>query len=572
MAEDRRPRAIFMAFGTRGDVFPIAAIAAAFACDQQQYHVVLITHLAHQSLSEHLAAKNVAYIPVSSPPVLSVHQFGSEQIPFSMHKKRIQVEHRQQCLSVVERVLGDSPSTKDDFIVINFFALEGWHLAEMFQIRCVIASPYVVPYSAPSSFERRFKQELPCLYKYFQESSPNMVNWKDVVHWMWPIFTEDWGRWRSEYLKLSPVPFMDPVTNLPAWHMHVDSPILLYGFSKEIVEYPGYWPPNIHVCGFWFLPLEWQFSCNKCRDIMSASPNGSMTGMSELCTIHADIQQFLMKSSHPQLPLFIGLSSIGRREGSASLFPNSHFSIKNCGVTLLLQMHHAIAKIFFFIYAIHFANNPPLSVSLLITEGFCLFHSMGFLKNPHAFLRVLKAVLDVTEHRFILFSSGYEPLEAAIQSIACESSNRANPPPSNVHGTFLFSDRLYCFSGSIPYSWLFSKCAVAIHHGGSGSTAAALHAGIPQILCPFILDQFYWAERLHWIGVAPEPLRSWHLFPDNDDATSISQAADCLARAIKLSLSPEIKAQASKVADRISSEDGSQEALKVLKEKVVCPC
>ncbi|RWW76092.1 hypothetical protein BHE74_00015842, partial [Ensete ventricosum] len=164
MAEDRRPRAIFMAFGTRGDVFPIAAIAAAFACDQQQYHVVLITHLAHQSLSEHLAAKNVAYIPVPSPPVLSVHQFGtdlfflplqgSEQIPFSMHKKRIQVEHRQQCLSVVERVLGDYPSMKDDFIVINFFALvplEGWHLAEMFQIRCVIASPYVVPYRYPNS-------------------------------------------------------------------------------------------------------------------------------------------------------------------------------------------------------------------------------------------------------------------------------------------------------------------------------------------------------------------------------------------------------------------------------------
>ncbi|CAL9771745.1 unnamed protein product [Musa acuminata subsp. burmannicoides] len=509
MAEDRRPRAIFMAFGTRGDVFPIAAIAAAFACDQQQYHVVLITHLAHQSLSEHLAAKNVAYIPVSSPPVLSVHQFGSEQMPFSMHKKRIQAEHRKQCLSVVERVLGDYPSMKDDFIVINFFALEGWHLAEMFQIRCVIASPYVVPYSAPSSFERRFKQELPCLYNYFQESSPNTVNWKDVVHWMWPLFTEDWGRWRSEYLKLSPIPFMDPVTNLPVWHMHAGSPILLYGFSKEIVECPGYWPLNIHVCGFWFLPLEWQFSCNKCRDIMSASPNGSMTGMSELCTIHADIQQFLMKSSHPQLPLFIGLSSIG---------------------------------------------------------------SMGFLKNPHAFLRVLKAVLDVTEHRFILFSSGYEPLDAAIQSISCESSNRANPPPSNIHGTFLFSERLYCFSGSIPYSWLFSKCAVAIHHGGSGSTAAALHAGIPQILCPFILDQFYWAERLHWIGVAPEPLRSWHLFPDNDDATSISQAADCLARAIKLSLSPEIKAQASKVADRISSEDGLQEALKVLKERVLCPC
>lgn len=95
---------------------------------------------------------------------------------------------------------------------------------------------------------------------------------------------------------------------------------------------------------------------------------------------------------------------------------------------------------------------------------------MGFLKNPHAFLRVLKAVLDVTEHRFILFSSGYEPLDAAIQSIACESSNRANPPPSNIHGTLLFSDRLYCFSGFVnlwrlkyPYLFLIFYFYLKIH-------------------------------------------------------------------------------------------------------------
>ncbi|RRT84918.1 hypothetical protein B296_00012794 [Ensete ventricosum] len=183
---------------------------------------------------------------------------------------------------------------------------------------------------------------------------------------------------------------------------------------------------------------------------MSASPNGSVTGMGELCTIHADIQQFLMKSSNPQLPLFIGLSSIGR---------------------------------------------------------------------------------------FILFSSGYEPLDAAIQSIACESSNRANPPPSNRHGTLLFIRYLIAgYSLNVQLQFI---------------TEAGKDL---NILCPFILDQFYWAERLHWMGVAPEPLRSWHLFPDNDDATSISQAAECLARAIKLSLSPEVKAQASKVADRISSE------------------
>lgn len=179
MAADRKPRAIFMAFGTKGDVFPIAAIASAFACDQKQYQVVLITHRAHQSLGMHLAEKNVNYIPVNSPPVLSVHQFvnmpDSEQVSFPIHKKKIQAAHREECLSVIESVLGDYPKMKSDFIVINFFALEGWHLSETFQIRCVIASPYVVPYSAPSTFAHQFKQELPLLYKYFQEAPPNTL-------------------------------------------------------------------------------------------------------------------------------------------------------------------------------------------------------------------------------------------------------------------------------------------------------------------------------------------------------------------------------------------------------------
>ncbi|XP_060667250.1 uncharacterized protein LOC132799442 [Ziziphus jujuba] len=69
---------------------------------------------------------------------------------------------------------------------------EGWSLAELFQVRCIVAAPYVVPCSAPSSFERQFKKELPLLYKYLQESPSKKVYWKDVIHWMWPLFTEYW--------------------------------------------------------------------------------------------------------------------------------------------------------------------------------------------------------------------------------------------------------------------------------------------------------------------------------------------------------------------------------------------
>ena len=44
-----------------------------------------------------------------------------------------------------------------------------------------------------------------------------------------------------------------------------------------------------------------------------------------------------------------------------------------------------------------------------------------------------------------------------------------------------------------------------LHHGGSGTTAAALHAGCPQVVCPFIFDQFGWAERVEWAGVGARP-------------------------------------------------------------------
>ncbi|KAL4385795.1 hypothetical protein GQ457_15G017040 [Hibiscus cannabinus] len=123
---------------------------------------------------------------------------------------------------------------------------------------------------------------------------------------------------------------------------------------------------------------------------------------------------------------------------------------------------------------------------------------------------------------------------------------------------------------TIPYNWLFPKCVAAIHHGGSGSTAAALHAGIPQIICPFMLDQFYWADKMFWLGVAPEPLRRNHLVPEHISNTIIRDAANVLSQAIHDALSPRIKARALDLSKRISPEDGVSEAVKTLREEIGC--
>ncbi|KAK4747596.1 hypothetical protein SAY87_014182 [Trapa incisa] len=509
-AKREQPIAVFMAFGTQGDVYPLAAIAAAFAAEMAHYSVFFITHSAHQNLSVHLAKEHVTYLPITSPPVLSFHEKDqdSEMVKTSIstwRKKAITNDHRQQCVSAVERIFGLDEVLNGDFILINFFALEGWSLAELFQVQCVVAAPYVVPYSAPASFESCFQNQFSHLYGYLIEAPINKICWKDIMHWMWPLFTENWGSWRSKALNLSPIPFTDPVTGLPTWHERAPSPTVMYGFNEDIVECPDYWPSNIRISGFWFLPDEWQFSCQKCYEAYGLHNFRNLKAQDHTCPSHVQLHAFLNADVSVK-PVFIGLSSIGR---------------------------------------------------------------MGFLMNPRPFLLVLKEAATMTGHRFILFTASYEPLDAAILDITSEEPSSSSQTDYSEHGRLLFGGQLFCFCGSIPYKWLFQQCAAAIHHGGSGSTAAALHAGIPQVICPFMLDQFYWAERMFWLGVAPAPLKRRHLLPDDDDDVHIKEAALILSKSIYQSLSREVKARALEISSKISIQDGVAEAVKILKKEVL---
>lgn len=54
---------------------------------------------------------------------------------------------------------------------------------------------------------------------------------------------------------------------------------------------------------------------------------------------------------------------------------------------------------------------------------------------------------------------------------------------------------------SLPHSWLLQHCAGVVHHGGFGTTAASLRAGVPQLFIPHIADQFFWGERVQQLGV-----------------------------------------------------------------------
>src|SRR5512133_1134494 len=52
-------------------------------------------------------------------------------------------------------------------------------------------------------------------------------------------------------------------------------------------------------------------------------------------------------------------------------------------------------------------------------------------------------------------------------------------------------------AGSLPHGWLFEQVSAVIHHGGFGTTAAVLRAGVPGIVIPHVIDQFYWGQRVY---------------------------------------------------------------------------
>lgn len=57
--------------------------------------------------------------------------------------------------------------------------------------------------------------------------------------------------------------------------------------------------------------------------------------------------------------------------------------------------------------------------------------------------------------------------------------------------------------GEVSHSALFPRVSAIVHHGGAGTTAAALRAGKPQGIVAHIADQFSTGRQLVALGVAP---------------------------------------------------------------------
>ncbi|MBL8130346.1 MAG: glycosyltransferase family 1 protein [Anaerolineae bacterium] len=175
---------------------------------------------------------------------------------------------------------------------------------------------------------------------------------------------------------------------------------------------------------------------------------------------------------------------------------------------------------------------PPVELVEFLRTGpspvYIGFGSMGS-RNPEEAAQLILKALALSGQRGIL-ATGWGGLHAA-------------DLPDSV-----------CVIRAVPHRWLFPQMAAVVHHGGVGTTAAGLQAGLPSIVIPFMADQPFWGRRVAAMGVGPVPIPRKRLTAEN------------LARAITQAVTDQpMRRRAADLGEKIRAEDGVGHAVALIR-------
>ncbi|GIM11416.1 hypothetical protein Vretimale_14938 [Volvox reticuliferus] len=331
------------------------------------------------------------------------------------------------------------------------------------------------------------------------------------------------------------------------------APPLLYGFSELLVPRPAYWPRSVTVCGFWQPSLEWfagQQLPTELAEVLGAAAPAATTA-----TATAPIIRSPALPSPPSPPsstdsrwCLVDFGSCGRMGFIPA--PLETLTLLDA-VLRLLDMK-----------------------ALLLTGGWQPFHraaaelhesssraSQTLCRQPQKHgqeeqgeqgeqgkelpqqqpappeQRVQPQLVGRGKRRRELemepdvdagVEAAAEQLGAGSTSVAavrlvqntaidaaaaavegCSKEAAAKPSQLPLEPQ---PPRIHLYGGDVAHQLVLPYCRVVLHHGGSGTTAAALQCGIPQVTCPVHFDQHFWAERVAHLGVASAPLDRRVLF------------------------------------------------------------
>lgn len=220
---------------------------------------------------------------------------------------------------------------------------------------------------------------------------------------------------------------------------------------------------------------------------------------------------------------------------------------------------------------------PPADYGAHVqVSGFCTLSVSAQLANfaPDAALRAFLAKPGASKPVYMgwgsMIAGGKEHMAALAVGAAMQAGVRAVVLGGWARiGTDGLSESLQAYAsenvlfcpGSLPHEWLLPQCSCAVIHGGAGTTAAVLRSGVPCVVTPVFVDQFFWAQRVAamrvGVGFGTTPL--------------LKVSAADIASAIRACVGPDAAAEAVRrnaaaLGEALRAEDGIGAAVKLIEQ------
>jgi UDP:flavonoid glycosyltransferase YjiC (YdhE family) len=120
--------------------------------------------------------------------------------------------------------------------------------------------------------------------------------------------------------------------------------------------------------------------------------------------------------------------------------------------------------------------------------------------------------------------------ELGERALIYSGAGGSEPPPHPDHVKLV---------GQVNYTTILPMCRAAVHHGGAGTTAAGLRAGLPTLILWDVADQFIWATQVKRLKVG--------------SAKHLSKVSrESLVKQLRKILAPDCMARAREIAPRMT--------------------
>jgi sterol 3beta-glucosyltransferase len=198
---------------------------------------------------------------------------------------------------------------------------------------------------------------------------------------------------------------------------------------------------------------------------------------------------------------------------------------------------------------------PDWPVNHIVTGYWFLEEAAGWTPRP-ALERFMSAGDPPLYIGFGSMGTGFGRSAFPVIDRALELSGlRAVISPGAEAGPFLPAQdsRRTFVAEDVSHSWLFPRVTAVMHHGGAGTTAEGLRAGVPSIIFPRAVDQYFWAECIARHGAGPCPVHRRDFTPA------------ALARIFRaVATDPDMRQRAREIGARVRAENGVARAVEAL--------